>query len=75
MKVSRYDNLVLIQVKDSGMCGICGVRQTSTWCTSCLPQHYLCNGCFESHKVATQTDPEKKEATATERSGGLPAPE
>lgn len=67
MKVSRYDNLVLTQVKDSGNCGICGVTQTLTWCTSCLPQHYLCNGCFESHKSATSKR-KTKEATP---SGGL----
>jgi len=64
MKVSRYDNLVLIQVKDSGTCGICGVEQTSTCCTTCAPQHYLCNGCFETHK---------RETTAASQPGGLPA--
>ena len=42
--------LVLIQV-DAGKCDLCGVRETSNWCTSCMPQHYVCSGCLESHKA------------------------
>ena len=42
--------LPLIEVQEPGPCAICGIRETSAWCTHCMPQHYVCIGCLESHK-------------------------
>ena len=50
MSMGENTELVLIQV-DAGKCDLCGVRETSNWCTSCMPQHYVCSGCLESHKA------------------------
>lgn len=44
----------LIELAESGMCAICGKRETKTWCTICTPQHYICAGCSVSHKTSRQ---------------------
>jgi hypothetical protein len=52
MTENEKRELDLIEIQDPGPCALCGKRETTTWCKSCTPPHYVCPGCSESHRTS-----------------------